>query len=107
MKYNLTAIGNALVDTQFKVTHKLIDELGLVIDQMNLSSADEQAPIIERLRSENAESVSDCGGSATNTLVAAASFGAKCSLACVVANDKDGEMYISNLNNIVLICLEI
>ena len=100
MKYDLTAIGNALVDTQFKVTHKLIDELGLVIDQMNLSSADEQAPIIERLRAENAESVSDCGGSATNTLVAAASFGAKCSLACVVANDKDGEMYISNLNNI-------
>ena len=45
-----TVTGNALVDTQFKVTHKLIDELGLVIDQMNLSSADEQAPIIERLR---------------------------------------------------------
>ena len=47
MKNDISAIGNALVDTVFKVEHSLIAELGLEIDQMTLSSADEQAPIIE------------------------------------------------------------
>ena len=36
IKYDITAIGNALVDTQFKVSHELIDEVGLEIDQMNM-----------------------------------------------------------------------
>ena len=49
MKNDISAIGNALVDTVFKVEHSLISELGLEIDQMTLSSAEEHAPIIERL----------------------------------------------------------
>ena len=50
MKYDITAIGNALVDTQFKVSHEFIAEVGLEIDQMNLSSAEEHAPIIDKLK---------------------------------------------------------
>ena len=100
MKYDITAIGNALVDTQFKVSHEFIAEVGLEIDQMNLSSAEEHAPIIDKLKKENAESVSDCGGSATNTLVAATHFGAKCFHTCVVADDEDGHSYLANLKNI-------
>ena len=46
MKNDISAIGNALVDTQFKVSQELITELGLEIDQMNLSSPEEQTPII-------------------------------------------------------------
>ena len=38
MKNDISAIGNALVDTVFKVPHELITELGLEIDQMTLSS---------------------------------------------------------------------
>ena len=45
MKNDISAIGNALVDTVFKVEHNLISELGLEIDQMTLSSAEEHAPI--------------------------------------------------------------
>lgn len=70
MKNDISAIGNALVDTVFKVEHSLITELGLEIDQMTLSSAEEHSPIIERLIASGAETVSDCGGSATNSLVA-------------------------------------
>ena len=88
MKNDISAIGNALVDTVFKVPHELIEELGLEIDQMTLSSAEEQAPIISRLIESGAETVSDCGGSATNSLVAAASFGASCFHACKVTNDE-------------------
>ena len=34
MKNDISAIGNALVDTQFKVSQELIIELGLEIDQI-------------------------------------------------------------------------
>ncbi len=97
MKNDISAIGNALVDTVFKVEHSLISELGLEIDQMTLSSAEEHAPIIERLISSGAETVSDCGGSATNSLVAAASFGATCFHNCKVSDDGDGARYLQSL----------
>ena len=97
MKNDISAIGNALVDTVFKVEHSLITELGLEIDQMTLSSAEEHSPIIERLIASGAETVSDCGGSATNSLVAAASFGAKCFHTCKVSNDQDGIRYLESI----------
>jgi len=97
MKNDISAIGNALVDTVFKVPQELIEELGLEIDQMTLSSSEEQAPIIKRLIESGAETVSDCGGSATNTLVAAASYGASCFHACKVSNDEDGIRYLESL----------
>ena len=99
MKNDISAIGNALVDTVFKVEHSLISELGLEIDQMTLSSAEEHAPIIERLIASGADTVSDCGGSATNSLVAAASFGAKCFHTCKVSDDQDGLRYLESLKD--------
>ena len=97
MKNDISAIGNALVDTVFKVEQSFISELGLEIDQMTLSSAEEHAPIIERLIASGADTVSDCGGSATNSLVAAASFGAKCFHVCKVSEDQDGLRYLKSL----------
>ena len=97
MKNDISAIGNALVDTVFKVEHSLISKLGLEIDQMTLSSAEEHAPIIDRLIASGADTVSDCGGSATNSLVAAASFGAKCFHTCKVSDDQDGVKYLESL----------
>ena len=97
MKNDISAIGNALVDTVFKVEHSLISELGLEINQMTLSSAEEHAPIIDRLIASGADTVSDCGGSATNSLVAAASFGAKCFHTCKVSDDQDGVKYLESL----------
>jgi sugar/nucleoside kinase (ribokinase family) len=100
MKNDISAIGNALVDTVFKVDHSLISELGLEIDQMTLSSAEEHAPIIDRLIASGADTVSDCGGSATNSLVAAASFGAKCFHTCKVSDDQDGVRYLESLKEV-------
>ena len=99
MKNDISAIGNALVDTVFKVPHELISELGLEIDQMTLSSSEEQAPIIQRLIASGAETISDCGGSGTNTLVAAASFGASCFHTCKVTDDEDGARYLKSLKD--------
>ena len=90
MKYDISALGNALVDTQYKVSHEFLKSVGLEADSMTLASAEEQAPIIEELINMGAESISDCGGSATNSLVAAANYGSKCHHVCRVSDDEDG-----------------
>jgi len=99
MKYDISALGNALVDTQYKVSHEFLSSVGLEADTMTLASAEEQAPIIEKLINMGAESVSDCGGSATNSLVAAANYGSKCHHVCRVADDEDGRKYLESLRS--------
>lgn len=49
MKYDISALGNALVDTQYKVSHEFLSSVGLEADSMTLSSSEEQAPIINKL----------------------------------------------------------
>ena len=97
MKYDISALGNALVDTQYKVSHEFLSGIGMEPDSMTLASAEEQNPIIEKLITMGSESVSDCGGSATNSLVAASNYGSKCHHVCRVASDKDGENYLNSL----------
>ena len=99
MKYDISALGNALVDTQYKVSHEFLSSVGLEADSMTLASAEEQAPIINKLIDMGAESISDCGGSATNSLVAAANYGSKCHHVCRVSDDEDGRKYLESLRS--------
>ena len=51
MQYDISALGNALVDTQFMVDYKFLEEFGLEANQMVLVSAEDQKPILEKLQS--------------------------------------------------------
>ena len=97
MKYDISALGNALVDTQYMVNHDFLSDIGLEPDSMTLASPEEHAPIIKKLEEMGSESVSDCGGSATNSLVAASNYGSKCHHVCRVAEDTDGKKYLDSL----------
>ena len=97
MKYDISALGNALVDTQYMVSHEFLSNIGLEPDSMTLASPEEHAPIIKKLEEMGSESVSDCGGSATNSLVAASNYGSKCHHVCRVAEDTDGKKYLDSL----------
>ena len=99
MKYDISALGNALVDTQYKVSHGFLSGIGMEPNSMTLASAEEQNPIIEKLIEMGSESVSDCGGSATNSLVAASNYGSKCHHVCRVASDEDGKNYLNSLRS--------
>ena len=92
MSYDISALGNALVDTQFMVDYEFLQEFNLEANSMVLVSAKDQEPILKKLKALNSESVSDCGGSATNSLVAASNYGSKCHHVCRVADDDDGNM---------------
>ena len=83
MKYDISALGNALVDTQYMVDHDFLDEIGLEADSMTLASAEEHSPIIDKLQSMGVESVSY--------------YGSKCHHVCRVANDEDGKKYLESL----------
>ena len=82
MKFDISAIGNALVDTQFMVENTFLDSVNLAPDQMMLVTYEEQKEILNKLESLNLESTIDCGGSATNSLVAASYYGSKCNHIC-------------------------
>ena len=97
MKYDISALGNALVETQYMVDHEFLGDIGLEPDSMTLASAEEHSPIIEKLENMGVESVSDCGGSATNSLVAASYYGSNCHHVCRVSDDDDGKKYLDSL----------
>jgi sugar/nucleoside kinase (ribokinase family) len=99
MKYDISALGNALVDTQYMVDYEFLESIGLEADSMTLASAEEQAPIIKKLIDMGSESVSDCGGSATNSLIAASNYGSKCHHVCRVSDDADGKKYLESLRS--------
>ena len=97
MKFDISAIGNALVDTQFMVENTFLDSVNLAPDQMMLVTYEEQKEILNKLESLNLESTIDCGGSATNSLVAASYYGSKCNHICKINNDEDGKRYFQSL----------
>ena len=98
MEHDIAAIGNALVDTQFKVEQDFLEEIGMKPDEMVIQSRDEQNAILDKLLALDLESVVDCGGSATNSLVAASYFGSTCHHVCKLNNDEDGNKYLKSLS---------
>ena len=98
MAHDIAAIGNALVDTQFKVEQDFLDEIGMKPDEMVIQSREEQNAILDKLLLLDLESVVDCGGSATNSLVAASYFGSSCHHVCKLNDDEDGNKYLKSLS---------
>ena len=100
MSIDITGLGHAIVDLQFKINEEftpIIKNLGIDFGSMTLKDAEGQRELIEALSTHNLESITACGGSATNSIIAASSFGAKCHYSCKVSNDDLGNFYITNL----------
>ena len=98
MAHDIAAIGNALVDTQFMVELDFLHEIGMKPDEMVIQSREEQNAILDKLLLLDLESVIDCGGSATNSLVAASYFGSSCHHVCKLNDDEDGNKYLKSLS---------
>jgi len=95
--YNVYAIGNALVDTEFSVENdffaQMSDEKGL----MTLIDQDRQSALWEKVN--KAPVKKQCGGSAANTAIAISQLGGSSYYAFKVANDELGNFYCSDLEN--------
>lgn len=96
-QFDVYGIGNALVDTEYKVTDEFIGETEFDKGVMTLIDAPQRAKLINQL-DEKYDVIEQCGGgSAANTMVAVAQLGAKSFYSCKVANDATGDFFMKDL----------
>ena len=96
-QYKLYGIGNALVDTEIQVEDQELVEMGVEKGLMTLVDADRQHQLSEHLKDHLVTASRASGGSAANTIIAAARFGAPAFYSCKVANDDNGDFYLRDL----------
>jgi sugar/nucleoside kinase (ribokinase family) len=92
-RYDVIAIGNAIVDVMAPCSDALIEQLGLNRGGMTLVDSDQARSLYEAMGP--AREIS--GGSAANTLAGLAALGAKCAFIGQVANDQLGEVFAHDI----------
>lgn len=95
---DLFAIGNALIDQEFRVTDEFLTQQNLQKGTMQLAEGDVQSALYENLKATQVYKGQASGGSAANTTVAFSALGGKAFYACRVGNDELGLVYLNGLN---------
>lgn len=95
---DLFAIGNALIDQEFKVSDDFLTAHTLQKGTMQLTDGETQAALYENLKTTQNYKGQASGGSAANTTVAFAALGGSAFYACRVGNDDLGQIYLDGLN---------
>ncbi len=93
-RFDVVAIGNAIVDVIARADDALIIAEGLTKGSMRLIDADEA----ERLYSAMGPAVEMSGGSAANTLAGMAALGERCAFIGQVADDQLGAVFSHDLH---------
>ena len=89
------------VDLTFKIDDefvKQIEQKGIVKGGMTLIEKDDQNELVEKLIQSGKMPDKACGGSATNSVVAASLFGSSCFMSCIVGDDENGKFYLEDLS---------
>jgi sugar/nucleoside kinase (ribokinase family) len=94
-KYDVYALGNALVDIEYHVEPETLKSLGIDKGVMTLIDEHRQLQLQEFL-GERHEKMA-CGGSAANTQIALAQLGGDAYFSCRVADDIAGAFYVDDL----------
>jgi fructokinase len=98
MQYDVYAIGNALVDSEFKVEESFFQENNIEKGLMTLVEQDQLDDLEKALKERSELQARNCGGSAGNSLFAVSSFGGNSFLSCKIASDPDGYFYSKQMN---------
>ena len=93
--YDLYAIGNALVDSEYEVTDAHLNEMKVEKRHMTLIDAPRHAELLAQVASVHSRKSG--GGSAGNTIVAMAQLGGSAFYSCRVVNDDLGRFYVTDL----------
>ena len=96
-KYDVYAIGNALVDMEYEVHDEFFKKHNIDKGLMTLVDEDRQNYLLDALGT--APKKQQCGGSAANTAIATAQFGASTFYSCKVAKDPIGNFYFQDLQD--------
>ncbi len=95
-RFDVVAIGNALVDVISNESFETLASLGLTPGSMSLVDAERVAELYTKLGPATEAS----GGSAANTIVGVASFGGNAAFIGRVADDEFGHIYAHDLRSI-------
>ncbi|MBP7229661.1 MAG: adenosine kinase [Moraxellaceae bacterium] len=96
--FDVYAIGNALVDTEYRVTDDFLSRQGIAKGMMTLIDEPQQQKLLSALDSEFGMEKRASGGSAANTIIALAAFGGQSFYSCKVASDGTGDFYVHDLH---------
>jgi sugar/nucleoside kinase (ribokinase family) len=96
-KYQIYGVGAALVDTEVVVSDAFLKKNGIEKGVMTLVDELRQAELLDAFTADQHHLMKKSGGSACNTVVAAASLGAKAFFSGKVAADDDGEHFVGDL----------
>jgi len=96
---DLFAIGNALIDQEFKVSDDFLTAHHLQKGTMQLTDGDTQATLYQNLQATQVYKGQASGGSAANTTVAFSALGGSAFYGCRVGNDELGQIYLKGLND--------
>ncbi|GLS27869.1 adenosine kinase [Marinibactrum halimedae] len=97
--YHIYGIGNALVDTEIEVTDADLTQFSVDKGLMTLVDEARQHELVQLLSDHLVASKRASGGSACNTITAAAHFGAKTFYSCKVAKDENGAFFLNDLDS--------
>ena len=95
---DLFAIGNALIDQEFKVSDEFLAQQNLQKGTMQLTDGETQAQLFQSLKQSQIYKGQASGGSAANTTVAFSALGGTAFYGCRVGNDDLGALYLNGLN---------
>jgi len=93
--YDLYAIGNALVDSEYEVSDAQLQAMGVDKRHMTLIDTARRAELLGHLAGHTPRRTG--GGSAGNTVVALSQLGGKAFYSCRVADDELGAFYTQDL----------
>lgn len=94
-QYDIYGMGNALVDIEFEVEDEFLQKMQIEKGLMTLVDQNRQSELLEHLGDFQHRRA--CGGSAANTMIAAAQLGGQVFYSCKVANDETGDFYYHDL----------
>lgn len=97
-QYDVYAIGNALVDTEYRISDDFLARHGIQKGLMTLVDTEQQQRLLAALAGETEPVKRASGGSAANTVVALSAFGGKAFYSCKVACDALGDFYMHDLH---------
>lgn len=95
-KYDVIAIGNAIMDVITSSSDDYISAQGMTKGGMTLINADDATRLTDDMQNPNLVG----GGSAANTLVGMASLGNRCAFIGQVADDELGEAFRSDMHKL-------
>ncbi|MFK8083152.1 MAG: adenosine kinase [Granulosicoccus sp.] len=94
-QFHVYGVGNALVDLEYEIPESILTELSIDKGLMTLIEEDRHHELLDKLF--HIDSRPCGGGSAANTITAAAQLGSKAFYSCKVANDTTGAYFLDDL----------